>query len=316
MPFDVALDSDLNIYLTDTFNHRVRRINREAGIITTVVGNGKPGFSGDGVPAVQAQLNEPYGRMLDGSCNLFVADRLNRRIRRVDARTGAISAVAGNGTAVYSGYGRLATLAGLVEPNGVSVSPVSRILYIGDVAGNRIRRVDLASALIRTFAGSGRPRHAGDGGPADRASLRGARAIDLAKDGSVCILERQGNSLRIVDSATNTIQTIAGTRSKGFTGNGGPCLFASFNGPEELDVDSFGNIRIVDPEHPAIRLFDAATRTIRIAAGTSQAGRLGVGGSATEAQLDRPHGIAVASEGSSWIADSNNHRIRLVSFDR
>jgi sugar lactone lactonase YvrE len=312
-PFDLAFDRQGNVYLTDTFNHRIRRIDGVTGKIANVAGVGKAGSAGDGGPAVLAELNEPYGIVVDKPGNLYFADRLNRRVRRVDGRTGVITTVAGNGTKVYSGDGGPATAAGLVEPNGVALAHDGQWLLIADVAGHRIRRVDLASGQISTFAGTGMGRHDGDGGPAADAAIWGARAVDVAPDGSVYILEREGNRLRIVSHDTAIIATIAGTAAMGYSGDGGPAHAARFNGPKELAVDSMSNIWVVDTENHAIRCIDAATKQIRTVAGTGRPGFDGDLGPATKARLDRPHGVAIAPDGSVWIADTNNHRIRRVA---
>jgi DNA-binding beta-propeller fold protein YncE len=313
MPFDLAFDGQGHLFFSDTFNHRIRRIDHTSGTITTVAGTGQAGFSGDGGPAAQAQLNEPYGVVVDRNGNLFVADRLNRRIRRIDGRTKVITTVAGNGTKVYSGDGGLGPEAGLVEPNGVALSRDGKILFIADVAGNRIRGLDLAGGRITTFAGTGRNRHDGDAGRADRASIAGARAVDVGPDGSVYILEREGNALRVVNADSGTITTIAGTGRKGFTGDGGLAKSAAFNGPKELAVDLAGNVWIVDTENHAIRFIDAATQRIHTVAGAGSPGSDGDGGPAAEAGLDRPHGVAIGPDGSCWIADTNNHRLRRVT---
>ena len=313
MPFDLAFDGQGNLFFSDTFNHRIRRIDHSSGTITTVAGTGNAGFSGDGGLAVQGQLNEPYGVVLDRSGSVFVADRLNRRIRRIDARTQVITTVAGNGTKVYSGDGGTGTEAGLVEPNGVALSRDGQKLFIADVAGNRIRVLELAGGRITTFAGTGRNRHDGDGGRADRAAIAGARAVDVGPDGSVYILEREGNALRVVRADSDTITTIAGTGTKGYSGDGGPAKSAAFNGPKELAVDSGGNAWVVDTENHAIRLIDATTQRIRTLAGTGKPGGDGDGGPATKARLDRPHGVAIGPDGACWIADTNNHRLRRVT---
>jgi sugar lactone lactonase YvrE len=316
MPFDVALDASGNLYLSDTFNHRVRRVDRATGRIVTVAGNGTGGFGGDGGPAIQARLNEPYGLVVGPGGDLFIADRLNRRVRRVDGRTGAIGTVAGDGSKVSSGDGGPGAAAGLVEPNGVALSRDGRVLFIADVAGHRVRRLDLAAGRIATFAGTGRGRHDGDGGPAARASIWGARAVEVGPDGSVYILEREGNTLRVVRPDTGLITTLAGTGAKGYSGDGGPAGSATFNGPKELAVDPAGNVWIVDTENHAIRVIDAASNRIRTAAGTGRPGGDGDGGPPTRARLDRPHGVAVGPDGSFWIGDTHNHRIRLVSPGR
>jgi DNA-binding beta-propeller fold protein YncE len=311
-PFDVAFDSLGNLFLSDTFNHRIRKVDRRTGIILTVAGTGMKGYSGDGGPAVLARLDEPYGIVLDRHGNLYFADRLNRRIRRVDAASGLISTVAGTGQAAFSGDGGPAGEAGLVEPNGVALDPEGRTLFIADVAGHRIRKVDLERGLISTFAGTGRPEHSGDGGPAAQASIWGARAVEVGADKTVYILERESNRLRAVDPRTGFITTIAGTGAKGYSGDGGPSVEATLSGPKELAVDRHGNVWIVDTENHAIRVIDSRTQLIHTVAGTGFAGSDGDGGPALRARLDRPHGVAVAADGSIWISDTNNHRIRVL----
>lgn len=312
MPFDVALDRAGDVYFSDTFNHTVRRIDSKTGRISTVAGSGKAGFSGDGGPAISSRLNEPYGVVLDSRNNLYLVDRLNQRVRMVDGENGTIHTVAGNGSKTFSGDGGPAAEAGLVEPNGIALDPAEKRLYIADVAGHRIRAVDLSTGIISTFAGTGAARHDGDGGPAAKASVWGARAVDVAPDGTVYIIEREGNRLRGVDPETGIISTLAGTGKKGFTGDGGPSIACTLNGPKELAVDRAGNVWIVDTENHAIRVFDPKTGLIRTAAGTGRPGGSGDGGPATAAMLDRPHGVAVGPDGAFWIGDTHNNRVRRV----
>jgi sugar lactone lactonase YvrE len=313
MPFDVAFDTRGNLYFSDTFNHRIRRVDGRSGVITTVAGDGTKGFSGDGGPATRARLNEPYGVAVDTGGNVFIVDRLNGRIRRVDGHSGNITTVAGNGTSRFSGDGGAAVAAGLVEPNGLALDQSGRKLFIADVAGHRIRLVDMDKGLISTFAGTGRARHTGDGGPAAAASIYGARAVDVGPDGTVFILEREGNRLRAVDPRTGVITTRAGTGAKGFSGDGGPALSATFNGPKELAVDPQANILIVDTENHAIRRIDGQSGVITTVAGSGRKGSDGDGGPAVAAKLDRPHGVAVGPDGAIYIGDTGNHRIRKVS---
>jgi DNA-binding beta-propeller fold protein YncE len=312
MPFDVAFDAAGNLYLSDTFNHCVRRVDAKTGVITTVAGDGTKGFSGDGGPATSARMDEPYGIVLDKAGNLFIADRLNRRVRRVDGATGLISTVAGDGSKAFSGDGGPAPRAGLVEPNGVALDPEGRRLFIADVADHRIRVVDLSTEMIDTFAGTGQGRHSGDGGPARRAGIAGARAVEVGPDGTVYVLERQGNSLRAVDPKTGHIATIAGTGAKGSSGDGGLAKDATFNGPKELTLDRIGNILIVDTENHLIRKIDIGSGTLTMVAGSRRQGGDGDGGPATAGRLARPHGVAVGPDGAIFIGDTENHRIRKV----
>ena len=311
-PFDVAFDAGGNLYFSDTFNNRIRRVEARSGVITTVAGNGDKGFSGDGGPATGAALNEPYGIALDQAGNIFVADRLNRRVRRIDAASGSISTLAGTGEAAYGGDGGPAAAAGLAEPNGLAFDAGERHLYITDVADNRVRIVDLARGTIATFAGTGAAEHSGDGGPAAAAGTFGARAVKVGADGTVFILERQGSSLRAVDPGTGIIATIAGTTARGYGGDGGPALAAVFDAPKEMAIDRDGSLIIVDTENHAIRRIDRASGIVTALAG-GRKGTGGDGGPATEAGLDRPHGAVVGPDGAIYIGDTNNHRIRKVT---
>jgi streptogramin lyase len=311
-PFDVAFDRQGNLYVSDTGNHRIVRVEGKTNVLTTIAGNGTKGSSGDGGPATGAQLDEPYGLAIDDDGNVYFADRLNRRVRRVDARTGRIATVAGDGSKVFSGDGGPATEAGLVEPNGVALDGRGR-LFIADVADHRIRVLDLETGQIGTFTGTGQGKHEGDDGPVNKASIFGARAVEVGPGGTVYVLERQGNTLRAVDPARGVIRLFAGTGLKGFTGDGGPALDATFDGPKELALDTEGNVLIVDTENHAIRRVDAKTGKVSTVAGTGQRGGLGDGGPATKAQLDRPHGVAIGPDGSIYIGDTGNNRVRKVS---
>jgi sugar lactone lactonase YvrE len=311
-PFDVAFDRAGNLYFSDTFNHRIRRVDAATGRITTLAGSGAAGYSGDGGPATEAALNEPYGLVVDHAGNIYTADRLNRRVRRIDAVTGIITTLAGTGEAVWSGDGGPAASAGLAEPNGLAFDPDERRLYIADVADHRVRVVDLASGVIDTFAGTGAGEHGGDGGSARAARIFGARAVKVAPDGTVYILERQGSSLRAVDPASGIIRTIAGTTGRGYSGDGGPAAAAVFDAPKEMALDRDGSLLIVDTENHAIRRIDRASGIVTTVAGGRRGGQ-GDGGPAAVAGLDRPHGAVVGPDGAIYIGDTNNHRIRKVA---
>ena len=311
-PFDLAIGPDGALYFSDTFNHCVRRVDRPSGRITTVAGCGEKGYSGDGGRASKAKLNEPYGLALDPDGNLFIVDRLNCCVRRVDAQSGVISTIAGTGKAGYSGDGGPADKAMLREPNGIALDRSAGKLYIADVRDQRVRVLDLRSGRIETFAGNGRKRHSGDGGRANQASLLGPRAVDVDALGNVFICEREGNSIRKVDARSGKIATVAGTGARGYSGDGGLATQATFNGPKELDIDTDGNIYVVDTENQAIRRIDAETGVVSTVAGSGKRGGAGDGGQATQAMLDRPHGVVVDSRGRTYIGDTNNHRIRVV----
>jgi len=311
-PFDVGFDPAGNLYFSDTFNHRIRRVDGRTGVITTVAGSGKAGYSGDGGPATAAAFNEPYGIAVDRRGNIYVADRHNHRVRRIDAVSGVVTTLAGNGEAGYSGDGGPASQAGMVEPNGMGFDPEQRRLFIADVADHRVRVVDLATGIIASFAGTGEAAHTGDGGLALRAGVFGARAVKAAPDGTVYILERQGSTLRAVDPKTGVITTVAGTGARGYSGDGGPARAAVFDAPKEFALGPGGNILIVDTESHAIRRIDASTTTVETIAG-GRKGPGGDGGPATAAGLGRPHGAVVGPDGAIYIGDTENHRIRKLT---
>jgi DNA-binding beta-propeller fold protein YncE len=182
---------------------------------------------------------------------------------------GTISTLAGDGSGKYSGDGGPAPVAGLAEPNGLALADDR--LYIADVADHRVRVVDLRTGTIDTFAGTGAARHDGDGEPAKRAGIFGARAVAFAPDGSLYVMERQGSCIRQIQDGV--IYTIAGTGERGYAGDGGAAREAVFNAPKEMAVAPNGDIFVVDTENHAIRMIDAATGTVRTIAGNGTAGR-------------------------------------------
>jgi DNA-binding beta-propeller fold protein YncE len=311
-PFDVGFDPTGNLYFSDTFNHRIRRIDAVTGVITTLAGNGAAGYAGDGGPATAAAFNEPYGIAVDRDGNVFVADRHNHCVRRIDAVSGMVTTFAGNGRSGYSGDGGPAAEAGLAEPNGLGLDPEQRRLFIADVADHRVRVVDFATGRIATFAGTGEAAHSGDSGPARAAGVFGARAVKVAPDGTVFILERQGSTLRRVDPTSGIIETAAGTGARGYAGDGGPAREAVFDAPKEFALAPGGDILIVDTESHAIRRIAAATGIVETIAG-GRKGPQGDGGPATAAGLGRPHGAAVGPDGAIYVGDTENHRIRKLT---
>jgi streptogramin lyase len=310
-PFDVAFDKDGNLYFSDTNNHRVRKVDAKTKIITTVAGNGKKGFGGDGGKATDASLNEPYGIELDATGNLFIVDRLNYCVRKVDA-SGIISTVAGTGgKSGYGGDDGPADKALLVEPNGICLDGAGK-LFIADVAGHRVRVVDLKTGTIGTLIGTGKGETAGPGALKGKTTL-GPRAVAF-HDGNLYVVERNGHCVYTINLATQTIERFAGTGKKGYTGDGGKALDATFDGPKEIDIDKDGNVYIVDTENEAIRRIDAKTDVVTTVAGKGRTKTpgLGDGGPATAATLGRPHGVAVGPDGALYIGDTNSHRIRKV----
>ena len=311
-PFHPAFDKDGNLFFSDTNNHVVRRVDAKTGIITTVAGNGKKGYTGDGGPAMKATMNEPYGITLDYDANLYIVDRLNYSIRMVDAKTGLISTLAGNGKSGFAGDNGPMTAAQFMEPNGICW--YYKHLFIADVKDQRIRDISLADGVILTCSGNGERKTEGDGGRFSRAKFNGPRAVAFQQEGPLLVVEREGNCAARLELVKGTIDRFAGTGQKGYTGDGGPALKATFDGPKEICCDKDGNVFVVDTENEAIRRIDAKTGIITTVAGKGKTKTpgLGDGGPATQATLGRPHGAAVGPDGGLYIADTLSNKIRVV----
>jgi len=257
-------------------------------------------------------LHEPYGLALDAANNIYIVDRFNFRIRRVDAGSGIITTVAGNGEKAHAGDGGAAVDASLLEPNDVAFSPDGRHMYIADPSDHRIRVVDCISNIISTFAGTGEAHDSGDGGPAVDAGVWGARAVAVATDGTVYIVKKHGSALRAVDPKTGNIRHLAGTGEYGYAD--GSLDTALFDRPKELSMDGDDALLIVDTEVPAIRRVDLKARTVTTVAGVGDGKHHFTGDHvpANTSSLARPHSVAVGPDGAIYIGDSENHRIRKV----
>ena len=308
-PFMCAFDSTGNLYIAEATNHCIRRVDVASSVITTIAGTGEEGYSGDGGPATRATFNQPYSLQVDINGDVYIVDRLNFVIRKVDAATGAISTVAGTGEAGYGGDGGPGTEAQFREPNDCFLDGKGGLL-IADIQDQRIRRLDLATGVITTFAGNGAKERTGDGLPATEASILGARAICMDGAGNTYIAEREGNGIRMVDG-DGIMHTLAGTGEFGYDGDGGPALAATWGAPKAIRCDHAGNLLVVDTENHAIRRIDAGSGLVTTIAGGRRGGE-GDGGQASLAGLDRPHGLDLDAAGNIYIADSNNHRVRVV----
>lgn len=311
-PYDVAADSSGNIYIADTFNYRIRKLAIDTGIISTVAGTGTSGFSVDGILATDSKINGSYGVSVDAAGNIYIADTYNNRIRKVDAATGIISTVAGNGTASFSGDGGPATSASLNNPRKVILDSDGNI-YIADTNNNRIRMVDASTGIISTIAGNGSGAFAGDGGSATSASLYWPYSVAADNSGNLYIADYMNMRIRKVEKATGIISTVAGKSGTGlitYTGEGGPATSAQISTPYGVTVDGAGNIFIAASYR--ILKVDAVTGILNTVAGNGVGGFSGDGGIATTANLNAPSGITIDAAGNLIIADTSNHRIRKV----
>jgi hypothetical protein len=301
-PSGVFATSDGSIYIADTGSHRIRKVS-PAGTITTVAGTGAAGFSGDSGLAVNAQLQSPTGIFVLTDSTIYIADRDNHRVRRVDP-TGTITTVAGNGIAGYSGEGT-ATTAQLRSPTGVFVDASNR-LYIADRDNHRIRRV--SGTTISTVAGTGAAGFSGDGGVPTSAQLRFPEGVFVEGSSVIYIADRDNHRIRKVSGSK--ITTVAGNDVAGFFGDGGPATSASLAFPTSVWLETSGNLLIADRFSQRVRQV-APDSTISTLAGTGEFAFSGEGGLATSAALKNPRGVFANNTGV-FVADSGNNVIRFI----
>jgi len=369
-PQGVFVDGAGNIYIADTGNHRIRKVTATTGKISLVAGTIQ-GYSGDGGDAKDARLNTPRGLSIDIAGNIYIADTLNNRIRKVTGTT--ISTVAGTGTAGFDsdGYdwGSAISKKQLNNPQGVFVDG-NGDLFIADTENQRIRKVTTGSifgfpyANTTTIAGTGTAGYGGDGGAATAAQIDSPTGVCVTS-GKVMIADTMNSCLRKVeisnittwpatmtagrglknpqeisayydavqkklflfiadtdnnrirkldpDAATDNIVTVAGTGTFASTGDGSLAIYATLKSPAGVAVDASGNVYIADTGSNKIRKVTSATGIISLVAGTGAPGSTGDGGSAINATLNSPAGIAVDASGNVYIADTVSNKIRKVA---
>ena len=311
-PDGVAVDAQGNIYISDSFNSRIRKVNASTGVITTVAGTGSYGFSGDGGLAIAAKMTYPSDIAVDSQSNLYIAD--NARIRKVTVSTGIITTIAGNGTGTPTGDGGLATAAQLQEGQMTFDSQGS--LYIS--AGNRIRKIDATTGIITTVAGTGTVGFSGDGGPATSAKLYATGGIVVDANNNLYIADQGNFRVRKVDGATGIITTICGSINNYF-GDGGLATAAELTGPNGLVLDAQGNLYIADQPNHRIRKIDGSTGIITTIAGNGNGNFSGDGGPATAAELFFPKDLAMDAQGNLYITEGYasssipSYRVRKIS---
>lgn len=303
-----------SLYFSEIGNHRIRRLDLKTGILSTIAGSGEKGYSGDGGPAIKAAMNEPYELRFDKRGNLYIAEMQNHVIRRIDARTRNITTVAGTGAPGFSGDKGPATKAQLRQPHSISFDPSGTGLLICDIGNYRIRRLDLKTGIIDTWAGTGeRGKPTPDGAPLAGTPLNGPRAITSSPDGMLYLALREGNAVYRIDPRQGRIFHVAGTGVTGYTGDNGPAKEARLSGPKGISWAKGNQLYIADTESHTIRKIDLNSAVITTVLGVGTQRGDGPDGDALHCKLARPHGVFVARDGKVYVADSESHRIRLLS---
>lgn len=308
-PFGLVRGPDGALYFCEYTGQRIRKVTPD-GMIHTVAGNGQKGYSGDGGPALQATFNLPHELRFDAAGDLYVVDMTNHAVRKIDMKSGIINTIAGNGKPGYSGDGGAAQKAQFKQPHSIQFGPDGS-LYVCDIGNHVIRRIDMKTGLINTFAGTGKAGPTPDESPIKGTPLNGPRSLDFDKAGHLWLCTREGNQVFKLDLSADKIYHIAGTGKKGLTGNGGPAREATLSGPKGIAVDAAGNAWLADCESHTIRMVEATTGKIHLVAGTGQKGN-GTDGDPLQCAMARPHGVFVDTDGSVFIGDSEAHKVRVL----
>ncbi len=308
-PFGIVRGPDGAHYYCEYTGHRIRRIGSD-GTISTIAGTGVEGYTGDGGPALEATFNKPHELRFDGAGNLYIVDMVNHAVRRIEMKTGIITTLAGTGKAGYSGDGGPAKEAQFKQPHSIQFGAEGD-LFVCDIGNHVIRRIDMKSGTISTFAGTGKPGDTPDGSPIEGTPLRGPRSLDFDKAGNLWLATREGNQVFKFDLKEGKIYHIAGTGKSGFTGHGGPAKEATLSGPKGITVDNAGNVWLADCESHSIRMIDARSGKIELIAGTGKKGN-GTSSDPLKCEMARPHGVYADADGGIYIGDSESHKIRVL----
>lgn len=315
-PFGLVIGPDGALYWAEFGSHRILRLDLASMKIAVIAGTGTRGYSGDGGPAKNAQLNTPHEVRFDSKGNIYIAERDNHVVRFVDMKTRIISTAAGTNMAGFSGDGGPANKAQLNQPHSIALDRLDNV-FICDIVNNRIRRIDPSTGTISTYAGTGARTPAPEEGGLADTSLPGPRSIDVAPDGRMYLVLREGNKLFVIDPQSGKLKHLAGTGELGYSGDGGQALAAKFgapgnalNGPKGIAYSPDGSLYVADTENHVVRKINLQSGIVSTVVGTGERGD-GPDGDPLKCKLARPHGLYLAGR-TLYIGDSENHRIRVL----
>jgi sugar lactone lactonase YvrE len=310
LPYGVVVDPAGNIFLSDSNNSRIRRVDAVSGLISTIAGNGTSGYSGDGGPATQAAISQPGGLAIDGAGDIYFADSGNDVVRSIDAISGIVTTIAGVPLVQgYTGDGLAATSADLSSPRGIAFDAAGD-LFIADTSNNVIREVSAATGKIATVAGTGAAGYNGDAVLATTARLYTPWTVSVAADNSLYIADLSNNRIRKVTAGV--ISTVAGTGNRGFTGDNGPANTAELNDPTSVILDPAGDLYIADSGNDRVRKVYTGTGIIQTLSGDNSEEFAGDAGPANQASLYAPYALFFDQSGDLYLADTLHNRIRRI----
>ncbi|HEY7499138.1 MAG TPA: hypothetical protein VH740_11525 [Vicinamibacterales bacterium] len=307
-PYGMAVGPDGWLYFCDLDNQRIRRIDLKTRRTIDVAGSGQRAYAGDGGPATAGSLNMPHEIAFDARGHMYIAERDNHVVRKVDGGTGTLSTIAGTGVAGFSGDGGAAAQAQLRQPHSIAIGRDGRLL-ICDVGNHRLRSVDLSTGTIETIGGTGERLPTPDGAPLNGTPLNGPRTMVVDGEGAIYLALREGNAIYRIGPKTKTLHHLAGTGEQGYSGDGGPARTAKLAGPKGLALAG-RSLFLADTENHAIRRIDLDSGAITTVLGTGTRGD-GPERDPLQCKLARPHGLL--SHGDAlYVSDSEAHRIRVL----
>lgn len=310
-PYGVVIGPDNALYFCEVDTGRIRRVDVGRNNLRTIAGTGQPGFKPEARLPLETPFSAPHEIRWDVGNNLYIVERDNHTVRRIAGQTGLVTTLAGNGEPGFSGDGRQAVLSQLRQPHSIAFDSRDNLL-ICDIGNQRLRRVDRETGIISTLSGTGAADPTPDSGPLTDTPLRGPRSIIADRNGNAYLVLREGNAVYRLELTNNRLQKLAGTGEKGYGGDGGDGLQASFNGPKGIAFSEADNsLYVVDTENHVIRRLSLESGRIETVLGTGERGD-GPDGDPLQCRLNRPHGVCVHN-GVLYVGDSENHRIRAVT---